>query len=178
MNNNTNTTALTCTTPQTGLSTGGVALRFSSKDTSTFINVYLTIGIPFTIVTLLCAVLLRKYFNYRFDRTLLFAYSVPCIKNHPNVASQARRTWWLGRFIQIMLTVPFLLLIVWGTQLTAITSTPMLSVCAFLLFPAFFLWLWTSLAWSENGYSFYFGRHTKFALVPVLWLLCVGMGEF
>jgi hypothetical protein len=51
----------------------------------------------------------------------------------------------------------------------------MISVCTFLLFPAFFLYLWVTLAWGANGYSFHFGRFRALPLVPVLWLLCVAM---
>ena len=159
-----------------GLSTGGVALRLTPADTTMFWNSYFQVGIAFTVLALVSSVLLQRFLHWRLDRTLSWAHSCSCNKNNKSVSASARGTWCLGRFLQLFLLTPFILLMIWAGLLLRIGGTPMIAICTFLLFPAFFLYLWSTFAWRANGYSFYFGKRTlctKLKLIPLCWFMCV-----
>ena len=126
MTNRTDTTACPVAT---GMSTGGVTLKFTDADTTLFFNIYLQIGIVFTVLGVLSLCLCRNFLNYRLDRTFAFAYTFGCNKNNASVAAAARGTWWLGRAVQLILVLPFVMLMVWGGLLLQLEAGLTVALC-------------------------------------------------
>ena len=106
------------------------------------------------------------------DRTMAYvALKCSCAKSPDlvaNSAKHARCVYMLGALMQVALLLPLGVLIGWGAMTISIPGADVVGVAVLLLFSAFFLFLWTTAAWSYHGFAFNFGGSPR-RIVPIGW---------